>query len=256
MAPHLRFSLFAALATTWLLTPLQAETPPLLAKAIAQLNSGFDDVALTQRTKVFADDGSVSEERLERYDPSLPDNQRWRLLEVDHRPPTPEERQKWETKKNSKPRKKVIKAPSDYLDLDHAILAKDTPATAQFEVNFRAEAARLIAVDKLAVLISVDKETATISHIAATLREPLRVALGLVKITDLDLDVGITSGDEESIPPPGEVRSGSTGRVLLSKFGSPMEFRWSDFKRVQSFRRAQEAAPPASIPDAPARPKH
>ena len=245
-----RFLILLALGFPWPGLTASAATPPLLAKAIEQLNSGFDDIALTQQTKVFAEDGSVAEERLERYDPSLPDHQRWRLLEVDHRAPTPEERQKWETKKNNKPRKKVVKSPAEYLDLDHALLLRETPASALFEVSFRPDAARLVAVEKLAVLISVDKESGAISHIAATLREPLRVALGLVKITDLDFDVGLTPGDEESTPPAGEVRSGSTGRVALSKFGSPMEFRWSDFKRVQSFRRTQEAAA-ANNPAAP-----
>lgn len=243
MSHMLRFRfLFVTLGALCCTAVLTAEPPPLLAKAITQLNAGLDDVALTQRTKVFADDGSVAEERLERYDPSLPDNQRWRLLEVDRRPATVDERQKWETKKNSRPRKKAIKPPIEYLDLDHAVLARETAHLAVFEVNFRPEAARLIAVDKLSVLISIEKESAAVSHIAATLREPLRVALGIVKITDIDLDVGFTPGDESSMPPAGEVRNGSTGRVVLSKFGSPMEFRWSDFKRVQSFRRAQESA--------------
>ena len=61
----------------------RAETPPLLAKAIAQWVAGQEDLAFTQQTRFFFNDGRVKEERVERYDPALPDSQRWRLIEVD-----------------------------------------------------------------------------------------------------------------------------------------------------------------------------
>ena len=231
-------SSFAAILAVLLASPwLAADTPPLLARALEQWGTGRGDLAFTQHTRVFRDDGQVKEERLERYDPSLPDSQRWRLIEWAGKPATAEQREKWEAKKNGRPRKKAIKPPAEYLDLDHATLVDENAKAARFEVNFRAEAARLIAVEKIAVRITVDKETATIAHISGLLKEPLKVALGLAKITDIDLDLWIEPGDDASQESSGEVKSGSTARVLMSKFGDPMEFKWSDFNRVTAFPR-------------------
>lgn len=220
---------------------LRAETPPLVARAFAHWSEGHEDLAFTQQTKFLLDDGSVKEERVERYDPSLPDSQRWHLLEVDGRPATEQQRQKIEIPKNAKARKKVVKTPSEYLDFEHASLLDETPATARYELNLRPEAARLLAVEKIAVAITIDKKTAHIAHIAATLRQPIRVLLGLARITDLDLDVGVEPDHGTPAQKPGDVKTGSTAHVSMSKLGNPLEYNWSDFKRVKSF--AGPAAP-------------
>ncbi len=69
----------------------------------------------------------------------------------------------------------------------------------------------------------------------ATLRQPIRVLLGLARITDLDIDVRIEPAAEDSTQKSSEVQTGSTARVAMSKLGNPMEYNWSDFKRVKSF---------------------
>jgi len=215
----------------------RAETPPLLAQAFQQWSAGAGDLAFTQRSRIFSGDGSMKIERLERFDPSLPDNMRWRLLEVDGKPATVEQREKWEVRKNSKARKQVAKALTDYLDIEQAAPLKESATHAQFEIPVRPETARLLDVEKIAVVVTIDKEHGNIAHIAATLREPIRVLLGLAKITDFDLDVGIDPPRGDLIPPQksGDVKSDSTARVRMSKFGDPIEYRWSDFKRVPSY---------------------
>jgi hypothetical protein len=214
---------------------LCAEVPPLLAMAFEQWAAGREDLAFTQQTRFFFEDGKVRLERVERYDPSLPDSRRWRLVEVDDRPATSEQREKWEALKNGKPRKKVIKAPADYLDLNHATQIDETSTSARFEIGLRPEQARLLAVEKIAVVITVDKESGSIAHIAATLRQPIRVLLGLARITDFDIDIDMEPSDDDSTSPSGEVQSGSTAHVTMSQLGFSMEYNWSDFKRVPSF---------------------
>jgi hypothetical protein len=237
MARRLPFSPLMLLAGVVACVSARAETPPLLATAVKHWTEGAGDVAFTQRARVFLDDGSVKEERLERFDPSRPDSQRWHLIQYNGREPTDEERRKIEGRKNSKPRKKVEKSPIDFLDLDHATLTKETPTTASFEVAVRPETSRLLDVEKIAILITVEKEHGNIAHISATLREPMRVLLGIANITNFDLDVGIDPPNENAVPPQksGEVSSDSTARVKMSKFGYPTEYRWSDFKRVPSY---------------------
>jgi hypothetical protein len=214
---------------------LHAETPPLLAKAFEQWAAGQEDLAFTQQTRFFFDDGKVKAERVERYDPSLPDSVRWRLIEVDGQPASIEQREKWETRKNGKPRKKVVKSPAEYLDLDHAIVLDETSQSARFEIDLRPDEAHLLSAEKIAVVITVDKEIGRIAHVSATLRQPIRVLLGLARITDLDIDVDVEPANEDSAQQSGEVRSGSTAHVAISKLGYPMEYNWSDFRRVTSF---------------------
>ena len=233
--PH-HFCRLTLILGSALLPGLRAGTPPLLATAFEQWATGREDLAFTQQTRFFFDDGKVKEERTERYDPSLPDRMRWRLIEVDGQPATAEQREKWEAKKNGKPRKKVAKAPAEYLDLEHAVTVEDSPKSARFEIGLRPEAARLLAVEKISVVITVDKESRSIAHIAASLRQPIRVLLGLARITDLDLDVGIEPTDEDSPDKSGDVQAGSTARVTMSKLGNAMDYNWSDFKRVASYR--------------------
>ena len=214
---------------------LRAETPPLLATAFERWAAGRNDLAFTQQTKFVLEDGNVKEERIERYDPSLPDRGRWRLIEVDGRPATDEQRARWEAKKNGKPRKKVVKSPTEYLDLEHATLLDETPESARFEIGLRPEVASLLAVEKISVVVTVDKESGSVARITAALRQPIRVLLGLARITDLDIDIRIEPADEDSALRSGEVQSGSTASVTMSKLGSPVEYSWSEFKRVTSF---------------------
>jgi hypothetical protein len=214
---------------------LCAQTPPLLASAVQRWISGEGDVAFTQQTRYFQADGAVKEERVERYDPSLPDNRRWRLIEVDGKPATSEQRARWEARKNAKPRRRLDKSPSKYLDLEHAALIGETDQVARFRVLLRPEAQRLLEVDDIDVVLTVDKRSASIAVVGAALREPMRVLMGLARITDLDVNVRIAPVDEGPLDPAGEVESGSTARVTISRLGRPVEYNWSDFKRVAPY---------------------
>jgi hypothetical protein len=242
-----RFCWFILILCGAFFPELRAETPPLLAKALAQWATGREDVAFTQQTRFFLDDGKVKAERIERYDPSLPDSRRWRLIELNGRPATNEQREKWETKKNGRPRKKVAKAPAEYLDLDHAMLVGETPKSARFEIGLRPEAMRLLAVEKIVVVVTVDKASGSIVRIAATLRQPILVLLGLARITDLDIDVHIEPANEDSARKSGDVQTGSSARVTMTKLGNPMEYNWSDFKRVTSFGGPKESVNQQSV---------
>ncbi len=213
---------------------LFAAPTPILVKALEDLHSGHEDLAFTQHSRDLHDNGRVKEERIERYDPSLPDRQRWRLLEVDGRAPTEEERQKWEHRRNAKPRKKPLKSPIDYLDLDQARPVEDTPEQASYEIPLRPEVARLLAVEKISVIVTVDKKLSRIERIGATLREPIKVLMGVARITDLDVDVRLEAPRGDSPNETVSVQDGSTARVTLSKLGSPTEYRWSDFERVRT----------------------
>lgn len=225
---------------------LPAAAPPLLQEAVDHWTSGKDEIALTQRTRILNDDGSVHEERLERYDPSLPDAQRWHLLQVNGKPPTDKQRNDIEYRKNRKPRKRANKGPADLLDLARATVHAEGEQAVTYAVAVRPEAARLVQTEKLILLITVGRTSHTIERITAGLRDPMRVALGLARVTDVDFDLAFDfatpSGDDSSRSDEARASNGGqpsgTARVALSKLGERMEFEWSDFKRVDAYRPA------------------
>jgi hypothetical protein len=213
---------------------LRSETPPLLARAIERWNAGQGDLAFTQETKRYRFDGEIKDDRVERFDPSLPDNRRWRLIEVNGLPATEEQRTKWEARKNAKPRRKVDEAPAEYLDLDHAVFLGETPPYARFKVPLLPSAHHIVPAHNVDVVITVDRQTGNISRVGAALRDPIHALLGIAEITDLDVDLHLNP-DAEPSDSRDEVLPGSTARVKVSELGKPVEYEWTNFKRVASF---------------------
>jgi hypothetical protein len=218
-----------------------AETPPLLDEAVQKWNAGKEDLAFTQRVRTFTDDDKVKEERVERYDPSLPDEQRWHLIEVNGKPPSDAQRERLESRKNRKARKEANKPLGDYFEFEHAKVIGEENGLVRYDVPVRSEAAvHLIDVEKIDVIFAVSETTKTIEHVSAGLRQPMRIALGLVRVTDIDLDIHFDPSSEIPPPPPPPSNPASTAHVVVSKFGDRSEYTWSHFKRVTSFRERSE----------------
>lgn len=240
-----RFTLSCVLLLGFAASALRGETPALLAEAMQRWTAEMDDWAFTQRVRTF-DNDKVKLERLERYDPSRPDNQRWELLEIDGKPPTPEQREYWQQRKNRKPKRRAEKAIEDYFDFEHAKLAQETNETVRYDVPIRRDATRLVPVEKISVEVTVNKTTRTIQQITGGLREPFRVALGLAKITDVWLDVRFDPMVHDLSADPNAAEADGAAHVVLFKMGDRAEYAWTNFKRVTPFTPpgANRSAPP------------
>ena len=218
---------------------VHAAAPALLKEAFQNWGQGKDDLSFVQRTRFLNDDGSLKEERVERYDPSLPDAKRWTLLEVNGKKPSADQIERIQDKRNKKPRKKANKPLEEYFDLEGARVIENGKDSVRYDVAVKPEALRLIAVEKLNVGISVRKDSKTIERVTAGLTEPMRIALGLAKVTDVDLDLRF---DDEDHPKETAKKSDASGeadgtaRVLLSKFGNRAEYSWGEFKRVTRYQ--------------------
>jgi hypothetical protein len=90
----------------------------------------------------------------------------------------------------------------------------------------------LFQTDKVKVVVSVNRDTQALEHLAADVREPVKVLLGLARITDGKLDLSFLNFDDEATPGPESTQPTGSARVTVSKFGERAEFTWSDFKRV------------------------
>lgn len=202
----------------------------LLEEAVDKWLGERDHWAFTQKAVEY--ENEKSHERLERYDPSLPVDRRWTLLAVDGRPPTEEQRAAWAKKKFKKSRRKFDSPVGDLFDFKRAKMIGDTQRLARYEVPLRNDKSWLFPVDKVRVVVTVNKDSRALEHLTADVREPFKVLLGLAKITGGGLDLSFD--DEDGTPGPDATPTG-TARVSVSKLGERAEFTWSEFKRVTPF---------------------
>jgi hypothetical protein len=203
----------------------------LLEDAVENWLGEREHWAFTQRAVEY--DGDKPRERLERYDPSKPGDARWTLLAINGSKPTPEQRAAWAKKKFKKNHRRFDSPIGDYFDFADARVMAETPTLIRYEVPLRNDKSWLFQADKVQVIVTVNKETHALEHLTANVREPVKVLLGLAKITGGTLDLSFLSfeddapgGSPESAKPTG------SARVTVSKLGERAEFTWSDFKRV------------------------
>ena len=129
-----------------------------------------------------------------------------------------------------------LESPLELFDLDHAVIVADAPKTIRYRVPVRSPIPHLVPTDSIDVVVTVDKQSGSIAGIGAVLREPIPVLLGLVRITNLDVDLHINP-DTNAVASDSEgVEPGSTARMTISKLGYSMQYNWSDFTRVPSTR--------------------
>jgi hypothetical protein len=196
-------------------------------------------------------DGDIPRERLERYDPSRPGNARWTLLAIDGKPPTPVQQAAWERKKFKKTRRNIDTPLGDFFDFSDAKKVSDAGTLVRYEVPLRRDKNWLFQTDKVKVVVSVNKETKALEHLSAHVREPVKVLLGLARITDGKLDLSFLHFDDDATPGPETSQPTGVAKVTVSKLGERAEFTWSDFKRVTPVGGAASARANESTPRQP-----
>lgn len=186
-----------------------------------------DHWAFTQRVKEY-DGDVVKQDRVERYDPSQGYAHRWTLLTIDGRAPTPEEWDHWNKRKNKKPRH-VKPSINDNLDFVNAKVVEETAQTIRYELPLRSGVEWLFPINKVDLLVTINKQGPALEQVQARISEPFRVALGLARVLNIDLDLQM-----EPPPPldPAEAKPSGTARAVVTKLGDRVEYFWSDFRHV------------------------
>jgi hypothetical protein len=220
----------ALLLFTWLFATasVRATSATPLQAAVEKWLGERDHWAFTQRAVEHNRDGSTHE-RLERFDPSLVGNARWRLLAIDGKPPSGEQRAVWEKKKFKKNRRKFDSPIGDYFDFERAKVTGEDKKTVRYTVPLRNDKAWLFPTDKVDVSVAVNKESRALEHLEAKVREPFRVLLGIARVTNGAID--LTFDDSAEAEPATAQPKGSV-RVSAFRFGERVDFEWTDFKRV------------------------
>jgi hypothetical protein len=225
-----RFTLGFCLMSVGTLAFAAAPAPSLLEAAVEDWLGERDHWAFTQRAVEY--EGNRPRERLERYDPSQPGNDRWTLLAINGLPPSPEQHAAWAKKKFRKPRRKIDTPLGDFFDFRDAKIAAETPKLVHYEVPLRSDKNWLFQTDKVKVVVTINKTTRALEHLTAKVREPMKVLLGLAKITDGRVDLSFLTFDDDAAPGPETSQPTGSARMTVSKFGERAEYTWSDFKRV------------------------
>jgi hypothetical protein len=228
--------LYLALVLLAAAAPARAEPPALLDEAIKKWIADEDHWAYTQRLQIRNGSKPV-EERVERYDPSQPDEQQWQLLTIAGKPPTAEQIKTWQRAKQRELKRRNEKPLADYFDFDHATIAAETADLVRYDVPLRKEAYRRIPLDKLAVSVAVDKQRHELQELTAGLKETFRMAMGAAKVTDFGLDIHFQPIDEKFASQPTIIKASGAARIILFfKVGGEAEVAWSDFKRVKPYK--------------------
>lgn len=207
-----------------------AASNPLLEQAVEKWLGERDHWAFTQRAVEF--ENGQPRERLERYDPSRPGRERWRLLAINGRPPTEAQWQQWAQKKFRKNPRRFDTPIGDFFNFDDARQIEETAETVRYEIPLRGDKNWLFQADKVRVLVTVNKDTRALEHLAANVREPVKVLLGLARITGGRADLSFLNFEDDAVPGPESAQPTGSAHVVVSRFGERAEFTWSDFKRV------------------------
>lgn len=202
----------------------------VLEQAVEKWLGERDHWAFTQRAVEY--ENGTPRERLERYDPSKSGDARWTLLAIDGKMPTAEQRAAWAKKKFKKKRRRFDMPIGDFFRFEDARVVSETPMRIRYELPLRNDRSWLFQADKVRVFVSVNKETRALERLIAEIEEPVKVLLGIAKITDGTLDLSFLNFDEDAEPGPGTTQPTGRASVIVSRFGERVEFTWSDFKRV------------------------
>lgn len=197
--------------------------PPLLTEVADKMADERQHWAFTQVARETKGDRVF--ERVERYDPSRGDAHRWELLKLNGRAPTAQEAEDWSRRKN-RTKGKAPKTLEDYADLSQARVKAEDADTVTYEIPLRSSAGGLFPGNKISLTLTVNKDTKEIERAKAGITEPFKVALGLAKVIDLEMDLEMDDEAAKTDKPQG------TATAVVNKLGKRVEYHWSDFKRV------------------------
>jgi hypothetical protein len=190
------------------------------------------------RQEVREYDGKdLKQERVEIYDPSQTDASRWRLLSVNGRKPTPGEWQDWYKRKYKRHHHPKPSAEENF-DFSNAKVEQETSQSVRYVVPLRNSIEWLFPVSKVELLVTINKTGPSLEKVQARISEPFRVALGLARILDIDLDLQMTPPPERD---PANAKPTGTASAVVTKMGERVEYFWTNFRRVTPHAREADA---------------
>lgn len=172
-----------------LVAPLRAELPPLLEDALKNALRDRDRWAYTE-AKVMRDaEGAIKSSSLVRFDPSQPYALQYTPIEIDGRPPSDRDVEKYRKLGERRASRgihgdderagRIGQKLSNVIDPDQVTVVTEDATTRTYELGLRKSGNFQLPPEKFQVLVRIDKDHRTLEHIAVLLRSSFRVRLVL-----------------------------------------------------------------------------
>ena len=126
------------------------------------------------------------------------------------------------------------KSLGELMDLGHATVAAETPASVTYEVPLKKEGNNRLPPDKFLVTVQVEKARGVFENIAVKVRAPFRQVL-VVKIKSGEGALVFTTVDPRFSPVLTSLRGGGTGSIFFIPVGRTYELRREAFQRVKPY---------------------
>lgn len=205
------------------LAGVRAEMPAYLHTALAGFKPGVPDGWAYTLTTV-RNDRSMTE----RFDPAKPPAAQWTLLELEGRPPTGDETEKYIRSRSAGPGGTQATFEKSDIDPGSIALVKEDDLQAEFTATFRETST---GSDKmlghLALHLTVDKRLPHVSACVLELKEPYSPVLG-VKMNELRVETRFSPPAEGRPSLPLEMTSRFTGRIFFISTGEDLRLTYRD----------------------------
>lgn len=212
-----------------------AAMPALLETALGKLQADEDHWAYTQTTQAYdrkgAPDGGPT---VERYDPSQPPAEQWRLLQWQGREPDERDLRRWEKRKLKEQKRREEKTLGEVMDFDRATVREETAAEVVFAIPLQPGASKRLPAEKFMVHMTVERAREVVTGFSLETTGSFR-AMGVAKIDSIEVSADFRTVDESYAPQPHAIQARGAGRVLFFRVGGAAEIAWSDFKRVKPY---------------------
>ncbi len=207
------------------LTAHAADLPPYMQTALAGFNPAIPvDLAYTITTL------RDTESSVERYDPSLPEDQQWTLLQHNQRPATAEENHRFRSYRISTSTSTHATFKRSDIDIASLRLISENEDRSEYHATFREDVNDPM-LHHLELLLTVAKHPAMIERFVLTLTGPYSPVL-TVKMLELRVETSLNPPTGELPALPGHVDSRFRGRVFLFKsIEEDVHTTYSDFAR-------------------------
>lgn len=209
--------------------------PALLGTALGKLQADEDHWAYTQTTQAYdrkgRPDGGPT---VERYDPSQPPAEQWRLIQWQGREPDGRDVRRWEKRKVKEQKRREEKTLGEVMDFDRATVREETTAEVVFAIPLQPGASKRLPAEKFMVHMTVERAREVVTGFSLETTGPFR-AMGVAKIDSIEVSADFRTVDESYAPQPHAIQARGAGRVLFFRVGGAAEIAWSDFKRVKPY---------------------
>lgn len=216
--------------------PVLAEPPAPLAAALQKLMADEGHWAYTQTTQILDRDGRAKKGlKIERYDPSQPEDEQWTLLQWKGQPPGEREMRAWKRQKQKEMRRREEKSLGDIMDLNRAQAVRETGDAIVYEVPLMKGASRRLPAEKFVVRMTVSQDREALVNFELHARESFRLA-GVARVDRVEIAAQFAMVDERYVPQPRVISASGSGKVLFFRVGGGAEIEWSDFRRVKPYK--------------------